>query len=187
MMKSSAYLTVGEAARRCGLKTSTLRFYEERGLIKSERTTGNQRRYHRATLRRISVVKRRLGRRWRNFPIVAHQTSGIGRAYLGSGVFIWIPASSSCSGCGKGSPSASDAAACHLGTARCVIRMTTLPSWVRGRVSCSTILRTPMVERECSRGCFLSFSCRQRNIRVAVSQLVGQLRNRASDVTFRNC
>ena len=57
MMKPSAYLTVGEAARRCGVNTSTLRFYEERGLIKSERTTGNQRRYQRATLRRISVIK----------------------------------------------------------------------------------------------------------------------------------
>ena len=56
-MKSSTYLTIGETARRCGLKTSTLRFYEERGLISSERTTGNQRRYRRATLRRISVVK----------------------------------------------------------------------------------------------------------------------------------
>ena len=56
-MKKSPYLTIGEAARRCGVTTVTLRFYEERGLIRSIRTEGNQRRYHRATLRRISVIK----------------------------------------------------------------------------------------------------------------------------------
>jgi MerR family redox-sensitive transcriptional activator SoxR len=57
MAESMAFLTIGEAARRCGLSTSTLRFYEERGLISSVRTAGNQRLYHRAALRRISVVR----------------------------------------------------------------------------------------------------------------------------------
>ncbi len=57
MAKNTALLTIGEAARRCGLATSTLRFYEERGLISSVRTQGNQRLYHRAALRRISVIK----------------------------------------------------------------------------------------------------------------------------------
>jgi len=55
--KSAALLTIGEAARRCGVATSTLRFYEQRGLISSIRNAGNQRRYHRATLRRISVIR----------------------------------------------------------------------------------------------------------------------------------
>jgi MerR family redox-sensitive transcriptional activator SoxR len=51
------YLTIGDLARRCGVATSALRYYEERGLISSERTTGNQRRYPRATLRTVSVIR----------------------------------------------------------------------------------------------------------------------------------
>jgi MerR family redox-sensitive transcriptional activator SoxR len=51
------FLTVGETARRCGVATSTLRYYEERGLISGIRSVGNQRRYHRSMLRRISVIR----------------------------------------------------------------------------------------------------------------------------------
>jgi MerR family redox-sensitive transcriptional activator SoxR len=51
------YLTIGELARRCGVATSALRYYEARGLISSERTTGNQRRYARASLRTVSVIR----------------------------------------------------------------------------------------------------------------------------------
>lgn len=51
------YLTIGELARRCGVATSTLRYYEERGLIASDRTSGNQRRFPRATLRTVSVIR----------------------------------------------------------------------------------------------------------------------------------
>jgi MerR family redox-sensitive transcriptional activator SoxR len=50
-------LTIGELAARSGVSTSALRFYEEKGLIDSERTDGNQRRYHRATLRRIATIR----------------------------------------------------------------------------------------------------------------------------------
>ena len=50
-------ITIGELAARSGLATSALRYYEERGLIASRRTSGNQRRYARATLRRVSVIK----------------------------------------------------------------------------------------------------------------------------------
>lgn len=50
-------LTIGELARRSGVATSALRFYEERGLIASSRTAGNQRRYTRATLRTVSVIR----------------------------------------------------------------------------------------------------------------------------------
>lgn len=57
MAKSDTYMTIGQAARRCGVATSTLRFYESRGLISSVRNAGNQRRYHRSMLRRISVVR----------------------------------------------------------------------------------------------------------------------------------
>jgi len=50
-------LTVGEVAQRSGLAVSTLHFYEARELIESWRTEGNQRRYPRAILRRIAVIK----------------------------------------------------------------------------------------------------------------------------------
>ena len=50
-------LTIGEVAARSGVRTSALRYYEERGLITSERTTGGQRRYARETLRRVAVIR----------------------------------------------------------------------------------------------------------------------------------
>lgn len=50
-------LTVGELAERSGVATSALRYYEELGLITSRRTPGNQRRYARSTLRRVSFVR----------------------------------------------------------------------------------------------------------------------------------
>jgi MerR family transcriptional regulator, redox-sensitive transcriptional activator SoxR len=51
------WLTIGELASRAGVATSALRFYETRGLIESERTDGNQRRYPRATLRRVALIR----------------------------------------------------------------------------------------------------------------------------------
>jgi MerR family redox-sensitive transcriptional activator SoxR len=50
-------LTIGDLAERSGVAPSALRFYEERGLIASRRTTGNQRRYPRATLRRVAFIR----------------------------------------------------------------------------------------------------------------------------------
>nr|WP_233176447.1 redox-sensitive transcriptional activator SoxR [Dyella sp. ASV24] len=50
-------LSVGEVARRSGVAVSTLHFYETKGLIRSERTVGNQRRYARAVLRRVSFIR----------------------------------------------------------------------------------------------------------------------------------
>ncbi len=50
-------LTIGELSERSGVATSALRFYEDRGLIESRRTTGNQRRYARATLRRVAFIR----------------------------------------------------------------------------------------------------------------------------------
>ncbi len=57
MKLSQDFLTIGEAARRSGVATSTLRFYESRGLISSIRVAGNHRRYHRAMLRRIAIIR----------------------------------------------------------------------------------------------------------------------------------
>ncbi|WP_206793581.1 redox-sensitive transcriptional activator SoxR [Amycolatopsis sp. MtRt-6] len=50
-------LTVGELSRRSGVPASALRFYEDEGLIHSRRTAGNQRRYGRDTLRRVTFVR----------------------------------------------------------------------------------------------------------------------------------
>jgi len=50
-------LTVGELAKRSGVAVSALHFYEAKGLIRSVRSPGNQRRYPRETLRRVSVIK----------------------------------------------------------------------------------------------------------------------------------
>ena len=49
-------LTIGEVSRRSGVATSALRFYEERGLISSERAGSGHRRYPRPVLRRIAFV-----------------------------------------------------------------------------------------------------------------------------------
>ena len=56
-------LSVGEMSRRTGIAASALRFYEELGLIASLRTGGNQRRYPRHMLRRVSLISvaKRLG------------------------------------------------------------------------------------------------------------------------------
>jgi MerR family redox-sensitive transcriptional activator SoxR len=48
---------VGKVAKRCGVKVSTLHFYEQKGLIHSVRNAGNQRRYKADVLRRVSVIK----------------------------------------------------------------------------------------------------------------------------------
>jgi MerR family transcriptional regulator, redox-sensitive transcriptional activator SoxR len=50
-------LTIGEVAERSGVPHTALRFYEERGLISSERTAGNQRKYRRAVLRRLAFIR----------------------------------------------------------------------------------------------------------------------------------
>ena len=49
-------LTIGEVSRRSGVASSALRFYEERGLISSERAGSGHRRYPRAVLRRIAFI-----------------------------------------------------------------------------------------------------------------------------------
>ena len=50
-------LSVGEVSSRSGVAVSALHFYERQGLIASSRTAGNQRRYARAVLRRVAVIK----------------------------------------------------------------------------------------------------------------------------------
>src|SRR4051794_37201969 len=59
----SQELAPGELATRAGVAISALHFYERQGLIASSRTSGNQRRYTRDTLRRVAFIKmsQRLG------------------------------------------------------------------------------------------------------------------------------
>lgn len=52
-----AHLTIGQLSARSGVATSALRYYEDLGLITSERSAGNQRRYAQATLRRVAFVR----------------------------------------------------------------------------------------------------------------------------------
>jgi MerR family transcriptional regulator, redox-sensitive transcriptional activator SoxR len=56
-------LTPGELSHRSGVAVSALHFYEREGLIISRRTSGNQRRYARETLRRVAFIRmsQRLG------------------------------------------------------------------------------------------------------------------------------
>ena len=53
----SVPLSVGEVARRSGVTIATVHHYEAKGLIQGWRSDGNQRRYHREVLRKISVIK----------------------------------------------------------------------------------------------------------------------------------
>src|ERR1700751_455775 len=52
----SGLLSISEVSRRRGVAASALRFYEERELIKSERSGSDHRRYPRAVLRRIAFI-----------------------------------------------------------------------------------------------------------------------------------
>ena len=50
-------LTVGEIARRSGFAESAVRYYEGLGLLEATRTSGNQRRFARSTLRRLAFIR----------------------------------------------------------------------------------------------------------------------------------
>jgi len=53
----SAELTVSDIARRAGVAPSAVRFYEAHGLITSERTAGNQRRFYEVTACVVKVIR----------------------------------------------------------------------------------------------------------------------------------
>jgi len=55
--KMQSELSVGQVAERSGVSVSTLHFYEAKGLIRSWRSDGNQRRYGRDVLRRVAIIK----------------------------------------------------------------------------------------------------------------------------------
>lgn len=62
-LKPSDLLTIGEVARRTGISVSAIRFYEDQRLIEPVRTNGNQRRFLRSDIRRLSfiLIAQRLG------------------------------------------------------------------------------------------------------------------------------
>lgn len=57
MTRIKAMLTPAEVARRGGVAVSALHFYERKGLISASRSDGNQRRYERAVLRRVAIIR----------------------------------------------------------------------------------------------------------------------------------
>ena len=62
-MKANDLLTIGDLARRTGLSVSAIRYYEDKGLVEPFRTGGNQRRFFRSDIRRLSfiLIAQRLG------------------------------------------------------------------------------------------------------------------------------
>ncbi|HEX6582047.1 MAG TPA: redox-sensitive transcriptional activator SoxR [Thermoleophilaceae bacterium] len=52
----SELLTIGELSKRSGVASSALRFYEERGLISSERASSGHRRFARPVIRRVAFI-----------------------------------------------------------------------------------------------------------------------------------
>ncbi|MEO7691766.1 MAG: redox-sensitive transcriptional activator SoxR [Sphingomonas sp.] len=55
-MAESQLLTIGALARRTGMSVSAIRYYEARGLVSAIRTSGNQRRFLRSDIRRLSFA-----------------------------------------------------------------------------------------------------------------------------------
>lgn len=62
-MQPASFITIGQLSKRTGVAVSAIRFYEEKGLIQSMRTSGNQRRFLRGDIRRVSfiLIAQRLG------------------------------------------------------------------------------------------------------------------------------
>ena len=63
MGRGNELLTIGELAARTGLSVSAVRFYEGKGLLHPIRTSGNQRRFLRSDIRRVSfaLIAQQLG------------------------------------------------------------------------------------------------------------------------------
>ncbi|MCT2398249.1 redox-sensitive transcriptional activator SoxR [Novosphingobium mangrovi (ex Huang et al. 2023)] len=55
-MVQDRFISIGDLSRRTGVAVSAIRFYEEKGLLTSLRTSGNQRRFLRSDIRRVSFI-----------------------------------------------------------------------------------------------------------------------------------
>lgn len=56
-MHRNDLIPIGTLSRRTGLAISAIRYYEDRGLVTSVRTGGNQRRFLRSDIRRLGFVQ----------------------------------------------------------------------------------------------------------------------------------
>lgn len=115
-------LTIGEMTRRTGVAASALHFYEGLGLIASTRTPGNQRRYARHMLRRVSLitVAKRLGiplsdvqTAFADVPLTETRATRTGSGPPDAGSASWRNAAKASNGSNANSPDASAAAACR--------------------------------------------------------------------------
>ncbi len=153
-------LPVGEIAHRAGISVPTVRFYEERGLIGSTRTAGNQRRFARHTLRRIAYVRaaQRFGlslaeirEALDTLPADRAPTKGTGLASRGAGTTCSRSASRPSSGCATRPTAASGAAACRPPGARSTTPTTSSPPPARvpddGPTPCARGERIPLRPR----------------------------------------
>ena len=55
-MSPARFITIGQLAQRTGVAVSAIRFYEQKGLLQALRTSGNQRRFLRSDIRRVSFI-----------------------------------------------------------------------------------------------------------------------------------
>jgi MerR family redox-sensitive transcriptional activator SoxR len=55
-MTQDRFISIGDLSRRTGVAVSAIRFYEEKGLLTALRTSGNQRRFLRSDIRRVSFI-----------------------------------------------------------------------------------------------------------------------------------
>jgi DNA-binding transcriptional MerR regulator len=55
-MPEDRFITIGQLAARTGVRVSAIRFYEDKGLLRALRTSGNQRRFLRSDIRRVSFI-----------------------------------------------------------------------------------------------------------------------------------
>ncbi|WP_379547423.1 redox-sensitive transcriptional activator SoxR [Qipengyuania sp. DSG2-2] len=55
-MDKNDLLPIGELSRRTGLSVSAIRYYEDKGLVEAFRSSGNQRRFLRSDIRRLSFI-----------------------------------------------------------------------------------------------------------------------------------
>ncbi len=138
-------LTIGELSERSGVSASALRFYERQGLIASRRTTGNQRRYHRTTLRRVAFIRasqsvgiprRSSARYWTSYPRTSRPPKSSGSAPRSAGARHSTLASRRWNACATASRAASAAAACHLRNAPWSTRTTRSPRRGPARTYC---------------------------------------------------
>lgn len=143
-------LTPGELAKRSGVAVSALHFYEREGLIESRRTTGNQRRYARHTLRRVSFIRvsqglgislREIRTALDTLPASKAPTKADWTRLSHVGAPTSTHASRRSNDCATISMVASDAGACHCVHARSTTPATSSRPRVRARTGYSVATR----------------------------------------------